>query len=414
MKIYKGARLHDGQKRIIKNLIAGNEKINCINAARQSGKSFMLQQLLLYFSLNEKCDILVVSPINSQNLKIYDSVFNALFKSGVIIHSNRTEKTLRMINNSVIYFKSAENYDNIRSGTYKYVFCDEFAFFKKDAWVDAINPTMAAKKGSRAFLFSTPRGKNNFWEYCVLGQNTEELNYSYNYMSYLENPHMDLEFVEECKKRYPPAKFDQEFMGAFIDSATVFDGFESCATINNFEKPIAGKKYYAGIDLANKVDRTVVTIIDENGRVVYIYSVHHSSWKVIVEKILKILTEYNDPDTLVEINSIGDVIFEMLSDKYNNLFPIFTANNNKQIYIEDLIKEFSDKTISIPIRKCCEYLHEELDTFEMNYSPKSRKIIYSARVGFHDDHVISLALANKSRKDNKYVNEDNGYGVYDL
>lgn len=398
--VYKAARLHKGQKRIVKNILNNGTKYNLVNASRQSGKSFLLKQLLLYFGINdpgEKC--VIISPFTSQNLKLFDEIFNSIIRSGVVKKHNRTEKWIELINGSRFVFKSAENPNSIRSGSYKYVFCDEFAFFKKDVWKLVINPTMAAKKGSKAFIFSTPRGKNEFWELCMLGQNNEESLYSYNFMSYEENPNMDLEFIEECRKRYPTAKFQQEFMGIFVDNASVFE-YIDCATVDGYEKPIEKGKYFAGLDLANKNDKSVLTIMNEEGKVVMIYAVTGKKWSYIVERVLKYLKEYNNAHCLVEVNSIGDVVYELLEKEYNNLSPIYTSNTSKVEYIEDLIQAFNESAIEIPNRETCEELHSELDSFEMKYSSKTRKTQYSARDGFHDDYVISLALSNKSIKDN--------------
>lgn len=408
--IYKGGTPHKGQQRILKGVLGGKERYNCINASRQSGKSFLLKQLILYFGINEVVDTLVVSPYNSQNTKIFDEVNKAIRNSNIIKKANRSEKIIELINGSTITFKSAENPTAIRGGTYKYVFCDEQAYFKEGVFQTVIAPTTAAKKGARFFIFSTPRGKNEFYDLCVLGQNNDEKSYAYYYMSYKENPNMDVEFVEECRKRYPKAKFAQEFLGEFVDAASVFD-YINCALLDEWVEPQEGIKYYVGVDLANKKDRTVVTVMDEDGTVVFIYAITNSSWKKIVEDIVLICKKYNNAEALVEINSPGDVVYELLTDVYYSLTPIYTQNANKQEYIEELIKAFGDGEVFIPTKRLCPELHTELDTFEMSYSPKTRKIVYSARVGFHDDHIISLALANKCKKDNWYPTSQPGQNI---
>ena len=52
-------------------------------------------------------------------------------------------------------------------------------------------------------------------------------------------------------------------------------------------------------------------------------------------------------------------------------------------------------------------LYKELSVFTYEYSPKTRKVKYGSPNGFHDDMVMSLALANNCLKNKvnygKYV-----------
>jgi len=401
--IYKGSKLHKGQRRIIENLLNVKTKINVINASRQSGKTHMLQQLVLYYAINNPKTInLIVSPFNSQNLRIYSEIKAAIIESGVIQSDNKSDKIIHLINGSQLVFKSAENADAMRGISTDFLFADEFAFWKKDVWDLVVRPTLAAKKHSRAFLFSTPRGKNEFFDMANRGKSTTEdnKNYSYYYMNYSENPMYDLEFVEDARRHYPPAKFKQEFLGEFVDGGSVFSNYQKCAVITKYRKPEPNKTYFAGLDLANKQDRTVLTVMDNNGKVVMMYSNNKTEWKKIVSDVVKILREYS-AHCIIETNSIGDVVYELIEDQYTKISPIFTSNSNKQEYIEELILGFNSMLLQIPNKDLNEELHLELDVFEMTYSSKTRKIVYSAREGFHDDTIISLALAYKSKLENK-------------
>lgn len=404
---YKGPALHKGQQGIVKKILKGKKKFNVVNASRQSGKSFLLKNLILYFAINNPNTVsLVVSPFVSQNQKIFDELITGVKSSGVIKRDNRSEKTIEFINGSKLYFKSAENADAIRGGSYDYIFCDEFAFYKKDVWEVIIRPTMAAKKDSIAFIFSTPRGTNEFYDLCQRGQSiaTEDLQYDYFFMTYQDNPLMDLTFIEDCRRTYPKSKFGQEFLGEFIDAASVFE-YQQCAVISEWSEPEKGIKYYAGLDLANKGDYTVLTLLSEDGEMVYQYRINQTKWSTIVDDVVKILKKYNNAHCLIEVNSIGDVIYELIEDNYTHITPIFTANKNKQEYIEALIYEFNTIGLLIPTKELAPDLHLELDVFEMSYSPKTRKTVYSARAGFHDDTVISLSIANKCMNDHKTAGE---------
>ena len=51
-------------------------------------------------------------------------------------------------------------------------------------------------------------------------------------------------------------------------------------------------------------------------------------------------------------------------------------------------------TMKLPTEQLCPSLHEQMRMFTFDYSPEKRQIVYKAREGYHDDDVISLALAN--------------------
>ena len=122
----------------------------------------------------------------------------------------------------------------------------------------------------------------------------------------------------------------------------------------------------------------------------------------MIEEIVKMANRYS-ADVMVESNSIGSPVIEMMRKRYNKVEGFTTTNKSKKEIIEGLILDFAEQTISIPSSKLFEPLHDELEVFEMTYSPKTRNVIYAARTPFHDDLVLSLAIANYFRKQNRGV-----------
>jgi len=66
--------------------------------------------------------------------------------------------------------------------------------------------------------------------------------------------------------------------------------------------------------------------------------------------------------------------------------------------IEDLIMGMNENKIKLPSQTLNADLYKELSVFTYEYSPKTRRVKYGAPSGFHDDCVISLALAYHSFK----------------
>jgi hypothetical protein len=103
----------------------------------------------------------------------------------------------------------------------------------------------------------------------------------------------------------------------------------------------------------------------------------------------------------VEVNSVSDLFYDLLSKRCKNIHTFTTTNNSKQEIIEGLILDINEGNIRIPSRTLFPSLYDELSIFSYEYSPKTRSVKYGAPNGFHDDCVMSLCMANYSRKKNK-------------
>jgi hypothetical protein len=163
----------------------------------------------------------------------------------------------------------------------------------------------------------------------------------------------------------------------------------------------------AGIDVGRNNDYTVLTVMN-GSNVVHISRMNNDSWENIISNIIKDLKRFNPSTIAVEVNGIGDVFYEDFSKACKqegitnslvgikcHLLPWVTSNQSKNTIIENLINDFSKKTISIPDNKDLLF---ELENFEASFSKLSRCIKYEARSGLHDDMVMSLAIANYTRK----------------
>lgn len=398
-------KLHNGQTRVIKDILKKNTRYNIINCSRQWGKTVVATQLALYWSMNEpQTKLLYVTPVYQLSRNIYNQIVQGLEKTNTIQEKFKNELFIKFINGSTIEFRSSTNYDNIRGGSYNYVICDEFSYMEPEAWLQSIRQTMNVI-GKQALLISTPRGKNLFYQLAEMGKNPEFKDYSYNFGHYSENPLYNEQEVIDAKKTLPDNIYKQEYEAVFLDDGgSVFQNIQSVSTIYKFEKK--GNKFYAGLDLGRIQDYTVLTILNEMGEVQEIYRRNKIDWTTITKDVLYILKKYN-AQCYVEVNSIGDVIYENLSKDYKKLTPFFTSSSSKNDLIEQLIMSFNTKSITIPHKELFPQLHHELNTFSFTYSPKARKIVYGAMNGFHDDTVISLALANKCYKDKKQMGNYN-------
>jgi len=399
----QGFRPHTGQRRVIDTIVNGTQKYITVVSPRQQGKSLLLVNLLLYYGINQKgCKIGVVAPIYSQARKLMEDLYEAIKDSGIVETTNFSNHEIKLKTGSKIYFRSSEREDGLRGYTFSYLFLDEASYQTEDAYRRAIEPT-ALVHGKKVVLFSTPRGRDWFYNMYELGQNPEYPNYASVRMEQGDNPYINQEEVQAAKKVLPDAIYRAEYLGEFLEGESmVFSNFKT----NTFSQyPPRNGKVYIGVDLGRESDYTVAVAMDQSGNVIEIYRDNQKDWDVMQSNILMLARKYN-ATIMIETNSMGTVIFESIKKQYQDTHPFVTSNSSKKDIVESLILAFNENQIRIPDANLFPELHHELEVFEMSYNPTTRNVKYAARTPFHDDMVIALCISNWNRIQNK------SYGSY--
>ena len=140
--------------------------------------------------------------------------------------------------------------------------------------------------------------------------------------------------------------------------------------------------------------------MDSAGRVVEIYRANNREWTTMVNDIMQLIRKYS-ATVMVEVNSIGDVIYEQIKNQWQDTHPFVTTSKSKNEMIEGLILDMNETNVRIPDANLFAPLLSELEVFTYQYNPKTRSIKYGHPTGLHDDCVISLAIVNYNRKQNK-------------
>ena len=341
---------------------------------------------LYYWLFNDNgCKCAWVSPIYKQSKKVFDEMVQAFAGTGVI-QTNASELTIK-VGKSTLQFFSAERYDNLRGFTFDYLVCDEFAFMDEQAWTEVLRATVLVK-GKKVLLISTPKGRNHFWNIY----NLEAVNPQYKSftMTSYDGLAKAIE-IDDARRTLPDHVFRQEYLAEFVDGGTspFMTWEESHGAVTN--------RLYAGLDLGRADDYTVLTILNDDGNMVYCNRWRQDSWTNIIRHVSGVLNQYQ-PNTYVEVNSIGDALYEQIKGQLNNeqiLQPFVTTTKSKQDIIEQLIVANQNKEATIlPI----DWLKKEFEVFTYEYNPKTKNVRYAAPVGFHDDGVMSHAIAYEAFK----------------
>ena len=399
-KTYTGFSPTPQQQLVIDKVLNTDAKYITTVSPRQAGKTMLSINMMLYFAINNpNTTTCFISPIYSQARKVMEEMYDAIKDSDIIERVNFSQFEIKLKTGSKVLFKSAEREDSLRGYTFDFLILDEASYIKESAWKRAIQPTVFIK-GKKVLLFSTPRGRDWFYNIHKMGEDPEFKQYSSCRMSYEGNPYVNIEEIESARKALPEAIFRAEYLGEFLEGeSSVFTNFNN-NIFNRYPKPQG--QVFAGLDTGGGGggDYTVCTFIDSKGQVVDIYRDNKKTYEQMTTEVLSRVKKYN-ANLLVETNSIGSPVFESLKKQWNNTHPFNTSNSSKREIIETLILGFNEGSLSIPSIELNPDLHHELEVFEMTYNPKTRTVQYSARTPFHDDMIMSLAIANYNRLQNK-------------
>ena len=156
-----------------------------------------------------------------------------------------------------------------------------------------------------------------------------------------------------------------------------------------------------GIDLsANGEDNTIVTWINESGQTRQMLIDGNLEEKY--EGIAKCInTTDNLQKCYIEKNGIGAPMINEIMKKVNNTHKVkqwLTTNTTKTDIINLLSVKVTNDEISF--QKDDQQLYGEFSTFTYQLT-RSKNIIYAAKNGFHDDRVMSMAIALIAREENK-------------
>ena len=389
---------HRGQQRVIDTIVNGPEKYVTVVSPRQVGKSLLLVNLILYYGINDKgCKIGVVTPIYQQARKLMEDLYEAIKNSGIVESTNFSNFEIKLKTGSKVIFRSSEREDGLRGYTFDYLFLDEAAYQSEDAWKRAIQPT-ALVHGKKVVLFSTPRGRDYFYNMFMLGEDPAYPNYASVRMEQGDNPYINKEEIEGAKRTLPEAIFRAEYLGEFLEGESqVFQNFSN----NEFSKWSNPQgKCYMGVDLGRESDYTVAITMDQTGKVIDIYRDNQKDWETMQSEIIQRAKKWN-ATVMIETNSMGTVVFETIKRQYQNTHPFSTTPQSKRDIIESLILGFNESQVQIPGPELFPELQRELEVFEMTYNPITRSVRYAARSPFHDDLVMALAISNWNRLQNK-------------
>jgi len=300
---------------------------------------------------------------------------------------NRSEFYIEFINGSQLWFKSADNPDALRGRGIDFLILDEAALIKRDAWEQALRPSLSDTKGRVVFI-GTPKGYNWFHEVWTRGNDPLQKDWkSWQYPT-SQNPYIPKEEIEEARRTLPEIVFQQEYEAIFTENlGAVFRGVETCIR-GSLAAPQSTESYVMGADLAKHQDFTVLSVMDSNGHLCAFDRFSQLDWVFQRKRIVNLAQQYN-ARVLIDSTGVGDPVLDELCHENVRVEGYKFTNATKKDLIENLSMMIENKQISYPD---IPELVNELKIYGYRIMP-SGTTEYSAPEGYHDDCVIALALA---------------------
>lgn len=380
---------HEKQAEIVDACLDPNIFFVVAIIGRQFGKTTIAQNLSLYWSLNEPNSITYwVSPTDSQAQKVYKEIVSAVVESGCILTKRMPKGDTEIVftNGSKILFRSAASADSLRGPSVNYMILDEAAFIKKET-VETILLPMLSVRGKKCLFISTPKGKNYLYEYFLNGGSVPKWR-SLRYSTY-DSPFANDELIDMFRQTLPPKLFQQEVEAEFVDSSSVFNNISEVMCLDGYDEPLKDESYYAGIDIGLINDASVLCILDGSGNLIKYYRWNNIEAPELMNQIEDINKKWKFNKVIIESNNQGLTIYQDLKRRMKNIEAFNTNQKSKPEIINRLIHLFNTKEIKL-IKD--EYLRIELEAFIFKQN-NSGNIKFMADSGFHDDCVMSLAIA---------------------
>lgn len=372
-----------------------------VKSRRQVGKSILCEFAALKYCLsNNNTNVFYILPTYKQSSKVFNEISDMVSNKFFTKKINSSEFYIKFINGSTFQMFSGQmSIAALQGWTVKrngLLIIDEMAYLSEDViqtcmpWLNANNPNL--------LCVSTPLfEQGSFYEFWCQGidPNNEEV-YAIDFSKYDTSMLLTEAKLQYYKKTLPSIKFKQMYEGEFATAeGSVFGDFKPCLYDNDY-RPNSDKVVF-GIDWSSNVgqDYNAITIINYKKEVVDIIAFNDKEATYTIDLINKLASEYKPTKIVCEKNSIGNIYIELLrkSLRNNNLdIPVeafITTNESKSDIISTLQVAIQNADIKMPKN---DELMIQLSNYEMVVNANN-KPIFNAAKGFHDDLVMSLAIA---------------------
>jgi phage FluMu gp28-like protein len=372
---------------------------------RQSGKSWIISALLLWYALTHPdSNIAVVGPSWRQAKLIIRRIayFTKKLPPGMAFKPLKT--VIRFTNGSTIE-SFPNNPDTIRGPTLEVVYCDEMNFIANDEELyDAILFTLSTTNG-KFVCSSTPWSTHSIFYKIFNDPAYSDFTKSHVKWEQALEPNGPLkkQILEKIKLQLEgdPWRWRREMEAEWAEDENVWlpqalitscidHQLEYCP----FEKAPKGK-FYAGLDLGKYKDHSVLAVVDVENTSIKLLHMHHfplqTSYASVIGYVKTICDRWQTINKiLVDMTGVGDYIAEdMINAGINQTEGVKFTQETKEKMAQWLKQCMTEKKLKIPYDSNL-IAELNIERFELS---KDGKMKLSHSEGTYDDRFWALALA---------------------
>jgi len=395
---------------------------------RQVGKTTTSVAYLLHYILfNENVNVAILANKSATAREIMSRLQLAyeylpfFLKQGVV---EWNKGSILLANGSRALADSTSG-SSVRGNTFNVIFLDEFAFVPNniaESFFMSTYPTISSGNSTKVIIVSTPNGLNLFYKMWIEAQEKKSL-YIPIEIHWSMVPGRDEKWKETTIRNTSPDQFRQEFECEFIGSTntlihpvklrslvwheSIRKDMEDCFHIQ--KEPVPGHTYTMTVDVAEGqgLDYSTFSVIDVTEipyRQVAKYRNNKIAPLLLPTVILQAGRYYNDAFVLIEINSIGLQVSDILHFElaYENLIKIEMKGKQGQQHTPGFKKKIAyglKTTKQTKIIGCAnlktliesdKLIINDYDTIQELMTFSADKQTFKAEEGNHDDLAMTL------------------------
>jgi hypothetical protein len=405
-----------------------NERFTIAKMPRQVGKTTTAAGYMLHSVLfNDNYSIAILANKGALAREILDRIkyayeyLPAWLQQGIVTWN---KGNIELENGSKIA-AFATSSSGVRGGSYNLIFLDEFAFVPQNManeFFTSTYPVISSGKTTKVIIVSTPYGLNHFYK---MWMDATEKRSDYNPIEvhWSMVPGRDEAWKEQTVRNTSEEQFSQEFETNFLGStSTLISGSKlrslvfgnpimSYDDLDVYEEPTSNSSYVLTVDCAEglDLDYSIIQVVDVTSipyKQVAKYRNNRVAPLVFPNIIYSIGRKYNDAFILVETNSVGQQVVDILHYdlEYENIFRLESHVIKGQSISSGFKRSagFGIKTTKSVKKVGCANLKAmiendkitltDFDTIsELNTFTRDRDT-YKAEEGNHDDLCMGLVL----------------------
>ncbi len=448
--------MYDFQKDLIDKLHKNRFVIGKL--PRQVGKTTTVGSHLLHYVLfNQNMNVAILANKQSTAIEILGRIKMAYeylpkwLQQGVI----EWNKGSIVLENGSRILAAATSSSAIRGGSFNCILLDEFAHIPTqiaEEFFTSVYPTITSGQSTKMFIISTPNGLNMFyyyWKGAINNQNGYipfEVHWS-QVPKYPGGPLRDDQWKRDMISKTSEKQFEQEFECDFLGSSNTLISADKLHTLV-YSKPLLRTKdgmcvyqepvrkdaeneksqdhlYFITADVAEGQgkDYTAMTVIDVTQfpyKVVAVYRNNTVSPLLFASVLKTVAKKYNNAHVLIEVNSIGMEVANILHTdlEYENIVKTAMMGRKGQIITEGYgpVKkvQMGVKTSVLTKKIGCQVLKnlieedklivEDVDIISEFTTFISKKQSFEAEDGHNDDLVMCLVLFSWATRQQYFKN----------